>query len=76
MGGAGETYLCVGSPRNTAWFQEHPVLAVQESPNRCIPIGIYGDDAGVFNNAKILMLLWGGTVEKSRMCLLQCNILR
>ncbi len=49
--------------KSSDWYKRHPVFEVSQDPTHCVPIGIYGDDAGVFNNEKVLVLLWGGVVE-------------
>ena len=42
-----------------AWRQSHPVWEVNNDPCRAIPIGIFGDDSGVFTSDKFLVLFWG-----------------
>lgn len=48
----------------TAWYQQHPVPTLHDSPARCIPIGLHGDDAGVFANEKVLVLTWGSVARE------------
>ena len=43
---------------NTRWFQKHPLPELHASPQLCVPIGIHGDDAGVFGIEKVLVLTW------------------
>ena len=40
--------------RTTDFVQKHPVEEVHNSPSTCVPIGIFGDDAGVFSNQKVI----------------------
>ena len=62
-GGPGELAQFWEKSRPTDWFQKHPVREVAHDHMHAVPYGIYGDDAGVFQNEKILVLLWGGVVE-------------
>ena len=39
--------------------QQHPVTEVLSDPRHCVPIGIYGDDSGIFTHQKVLCLFWG-----------------
>ena len=63
--------LVLGEPRGlTAFWREtavrspgfvasHPVNEIRVDPEHAVPIGIYGDDSGLFTNQKVLALLWG-----------------
>ena len=63
VGDAGDLEAFWNHASSSEWFKAHPVLELQTSPTNCIPLGFYGDDAGVFNNEKVLMLLWGGVIK-------------
>ena len=41
------------------WRTHHPIPEVHSAPGQCIPLGIFGDDAGVYAAQKVLVLLWG-----------------
>ena len=43
---------------STRWFQKHPLPELHSDPSLCVPIGIHGDDAGVFGSEKVLVLTW------------------
>jgi hypothetical protein len=43
----------------TEWFRRHPVVRDVPDPTRRIPIGIHGDDVGVYWQDKVLVLTWG-----------------
>jgi len=62
-GGPGELAEFWEKSQTTEWYRQHPVFEVAEDPLHAIPYGIYGDDAGVFQTEKILVLLRGGVVE-------------
>eukprot|EP00959_Pyramimonas_sp_CCMP1952_P160344 3353862-Pyramimonas_sp.AAC.1 len=62
-GGPGELAEFWAKSQTSDWFRKHPVREVGHDPLHAIPYGIYGDDAGVYQNEKILVLLWGGVVE-------------
>ena len=38
--------------KNTDWFTRHPVLAGESDLSKVVPLGMHGDDAGVYNNEK------------------------
>lgn len=63
LGGHGDLAEFWEKSRASDWYQKHPVWEVAHDPMHAIPYGIYGDDAGVFQTEKILILLWGGVVE-------------
>jgi len=51
----------------TEWFQRHPLQhEIEASPQLCVPIGIHGDDAGVFSNDKVMVLTWGSVARELR----------
>ena len=41
------------------WRTHHPIPEVHSAPGQCIPLGIFGDNAGVYAAQKVLVLLWG-----------------
>ena len=47
------------------WYTHHPVEAVHSNPEHCVPFGIFGDDAGLYLNQKVLVLLWGSVAVQS-----------
>ena len=47
------------------WYTHHPVLAVHSDPEHCVPLCIFGDDAGLYLNQKALVLLWGSVAVQS-----------
>ena len=49
---------------STDWYRRHPHPAVHEDHAHCIPCGIHGDDAGVFQNEKVLVLTWGSVARE------------
>ena len=63
LGAAGAMDFCWEHSRSTDWYKRHPVFEVPPNLDKCVPIGIYGDDAGVFNNEKVLVFLWGGVID-------------
>ena len=38
---------------------------LQQEPEKCVPIGIFGDDAGVFATKQVLVLLWGSVATQT-----------
>lgn len=49
----------------TTWFQRHPLEDLKANPNNYIPIGVHGDDAGVYNQQNnVLVLTWGSVVQE------------
>lgn len=50
----------------TTWFQRHPLLAeLSAQPGLCIPIGLHGDDGGVYGQSNsVLILTWGSVVQE------------
>ena len=54
---------------NTAWYQNHPLEQVRSDPEHCVPVRMYGDDAGLFQNQKTLVLLWGSAAVSNRLTL-------
>ena len=44
--------------RDSDWYQNHPLPQLRERPESCIPIRLYGDDAGVYENQKVLIINW------------------
>lgn len=52
--------------RADPWFVSHPVLAAGASYNRCVPLGIHGDDCGIGGgHEKALMVSWGSVAVRS-----------
>lgn len=49
---------------STEWFQRHPVQELRHSPRLVVPCGMHGDDAGVFQTEKVLVLTWGSVVRE------------
>ena len=43
---------------STRWFDRHPLPELHAAPHLCVPIGIHGDDAGVYNAEQVLVLTW------------------
>ena len=41
------------------WLERHPVPQVSTRPSMRVPLGIHGDDAGLFAAQKVLVLAWG-----------------
>ena len=68
---------------HTPWAQRHPVPQVQEDPEHAVPIGIYGDDHGLFRTEKVLCLFWGSVAlhgllsldSRIVFCAIQCKTL-
>ena len=56
---------CEGTP----WYDNHPIPLVRSSPSSCVPVRIYGDDAGVFENQKVLILNWSSANVTSQLTL-------
>ncbi len=52
------------STAETQWCQRHPLPEIHTNPGRCVPIGLHGDDAGVFGNQKVLVLTWGSVARE------------
>ena len=44
---------------NSDWYDLHAVAQVKSAPESCVPIGIFGDDAGLFNSQKVFNPLVG-----------------
>ena len=40
------------------WRSKHPVAELHTQPSTCIPIGIHGDDAGLYQSEKMLIITW------------------
>ena len=45
-------------------YQRSPLEELHISSETCVPIGIFGDDAGVFSSQKVRALLWGSVAVK------------
>ena len=41
------------------FYRLHPVEQIRTNPNRTVPIAIYGDDSGLYQVDKFLLVLWG-----------------
>ncbi len=53
--------LLAGSSLLAFWTElggQHPVLRASSS-DRCVPVGLHGDDAGAHGSEKIVILMWG-----------------
>ncbi len=48
----------------TRWYQQHPLPELHRDPGVCVPIGLHGDDAGVFGAQKMLVLTWGSVARE------------
>ena len=48
----------------TRWYQQHPLPELHRDPALCVPIGLHGDDAGVFGAQKMLVLTWGSVARE------------
>ena len=48
------------------FYRAHPVPQVIEDPAHCVPLGIYGDDSGLFVAQKFLVLLWGSVATAGK----------
>lgn len=46
------------------WHSKHPVPALHTDPGTCIPIGIHGDDSGLYQSDKMLVLTWGSVIRQ------------
>ena len=44
---------------NSCWYRDHPVIARVPDSSKRVPIGIHGDDAGVYGEQQVLCLTWG-----------------
>ena len=44
------------------WYENHPVIQTNP-PERRIPLGFHGDDAGTYNGEKTLAVNWGSIVS-------------
>ena len=49
-----------------AWMDGHPTLNAAEDINKIIPIGIHGDDAGIFQGDKYLVVSWNSCAAQGR----------
>ena len=55
------------------WYSAHPVVQEGVPPEKRIPIGIHGDDAGVHGQEQVLVVTWGSLLSPkhtmdSRIC--------
>ncbi len=48
----------------TRWYQQHPLPELHRDPGLCVPIGLYGDDAGVIGTQNMLVLTWGSVARE------------
>jgi len=46
------------------WYARHPVQALHDDPGICIPCGIHGDDSGLYQSDKMLVISWGSVVRQ------------
>lgn len=42
-----------------SWFRLHPVIQLQPDPEKRVPFGLHGDDAGAQGEETVLVLNWG-----------------
>ena len=52
--------------KNCEWYRRHPVSEIAAAPSSCHPVGVYGDDSGVFQRQQILVLTWGGVAVQNK----------
>ena len=45
--------------QDTEWFRRHPVVQAVPDPRHRVPIGIHGDDVGVYWQDKVVVMTWG-----------------
>ena len=57
-GPVGELQSFWDATSDTPWFAKHPLPELHAAPHLCVPIGIHGDDAGVYNSEQVLVLTW------------------
>ena len=53
-----EYFWSESARRSPSWHDNHPTVLREKDPRKRIPIGTHGDDSGVFQHEKILILSW------------------
>jgi hypothetical protein len=48
------------------WYLKHPLPDLHRDLSLFVPIGLYGDDAGVFGAQKVVVLTWGSAARELR----------
>lgn len=44
--------------RSTSWYDSHPAVARQPDARKRVPIGTHGDDTGIWQHEKVLIISW------------------
>jgi hypothetical protein len=49
---------------DSCWYRDHPVIARVPDSSKRVPVGMHGDDAGVYGEQQVLCLTWGSVVSQ------------